>query len=209
MFKDIKKNHYRKGFSIVDLIAIILIIWILASMVIPGLLKQNDAELKSQSNCFRNQWLLSSAIELYNMDNNSKLDTAFPGQEFDDCYKILTKNKYFKSPIIIKDNCSYGFVDITGSGSVFCKPHGAIGSKIDETPIYPQIDNKKSYYDKYNDLKNKMEIKNKKTKKGFKFNINLLNYFNFLYNGPLIPIILLIITIVYSLLSNFFSTKKK
>ena len=161
-----------------------------------------------QKECFSNQRYLQSAIEMYNMDNTDLLDTAFPGQEFEKYHKLLVEKKYLKNYLTSKGNiCSYGFVDMTSSGGVFCKTHGTTASNINEDPIYPKVDSlsEKPYFEKYINLQNAMReeskiLKNKST--------NHFDIFQLLFDDPKIPGFLLVITIAYACISSIISKTK-
>lgn len=198
-------NHTKKsGFTVIELLIVILIIWILASDASSRYPFSNQYK-NSQKKCFTNQRYLIGAIEMYNMMSETMLEKAFPGVEFESINKLLIKNNYLsENSLDSKDNiCSYGFVDIVGSGGVFCLIHGSKETSTDEDTIYPEVDYSevKPYYEQYNSLKIKMAKESKKYKNRTKLKTILLN-------DPGIPSVLLVLILIYALISKVLSLKK-
>ncbi len=117
-------NLNRKGSFLTVLGIIVIIIYTLVNMSIPHYhTHRGSARLKA---CFSNQRIIQGAVEMYNMDNTIPIETALPGQAFEQCEELLVKERYLKNYIdLIEPECSYGFFDIVGSGTIFCKKHGS------------------------------------------------------------------------------------
>ena len=94
--------------------------------------------------CLSNIRVLTGAIEMYNMDNATMLDTALPGGDYEEVEKLLIKGRYLKSNIGYTDEgCSYGFINILATGSVFCKKHGTVEKSVEgefDKPELPEYD---------------------------------------------------------------------
>lgn len=207
MKKLFNKNLNSKGFTLIELFVVILIIWILACNAKPNHYKKPNPNREYQLECFKNQRYLQGAAEMYNMDNEVMLDTAFPGEEFEAYHKLLVQKKYLNNYITPRDNiCSYGFVDLKGSGSVFCKIHGTIDSKDFDAPIYPEVDSlsEKPYCEDYKNLKEQMRRESRKAINQIKNKMTFVS----LIDEPVIPSVLLVILLAYSAFS-WFSSKKQ
>lgn len=114
----------RKGSFLTVLGFIIIIIYVLINMSLPNIPQHRTTA--RQKACFSNQMVIQGAVEMYNMDNTIPLETALPGEAFVKCEENLVKSRYLKNYIeLVEPNCSYGFFDILGSGTVFCKEHGS------------------------------------------------------------------------------------
>ncbi len=122
--KNMKLNFNRKGSCLTVLGIGIIIINTLINMAVPNFPRTRySARLKA---CFSNQRIIQGAVEMYNMDNTIPIETALPGQAFEQCEELLVKERYLKNYIdLIEPECSYGFFDIVGSGTIFCKKHGS------------------------------------------------------------------------------------
>ena len=208
MKKLYNKNLDSKGFTLIELFVVILIIWILACNAKPNHYKKPNPNKEYQLECFKNQRYLQEAAEMYNMDNAEILDTAFPGEEFEAYHKLLVQKKYLNNYITPRNNiCSYGFVDLMGSGSVFCKIHGTIDSKDFDAPIYPEVDSlsEKPYCEYYKNLIDQMRNESRKIRKRIQ---NKMNLEYLLLEEPMVPSFLLLMTLAYSAFSWLKSKKK-
>ena len=119
-----KRKFNRKGSCLTFLAMGIFIIYTFINISVPHFpSSRTTAELKA---CFSNQRVIQGAIEMYNMDNTIPIETALPGKAFEECEEMLVKERYLKNYIdLIEPECSYGFFDIVGSGTIFCKKHGS------------------------------------------------------------------------------------
>lgn len=213
MINYINKDKKRNGFTLVELAIVILIIWLFSTFARPYDYHRPKPYEAIQKQCFSNQRILQGAIEMYNMDNSIKLDKAFPGFESDDAIRTLEENGYLKKfNESNKDICSYGFVDMSYSGRVFCVYHGTTKSKLDEEPIYPEIasGSEKPYYEDYNNLKNSMRVESQNLNSKISKELSRKIYFeDLLFCSPLIPGTLLAITIIAAIVTALLSSGKK
>ena len=133
------KNNNKNGFSLIELGICLLIIAVLVAMT-PDPLHPKTSYIERRD-CFSNQRLIQGAIEMYNMDVSDMVDTVIPGRDYESFEDLLLREGYFKEPLPLSSpECSYGFVNITDNGSVFCKKHGTIESKDSKNPIIPKYD---------------------------------------------------------------------
>lgn len=94
-----------------------------------------------QKGCLSNIRVLKEAVEMYNMDHEIEIDTVLPGRDYEEFEKKLIKNHYLRDVLYHTENdCSYGFVNITGTGTFFCKRHGTVDSPSDGNPQLPYYD---------------------------------------------------------------------
>lgn len=60
---------YRLGFSLLELIAVVTIIGVIASLIIPRLTA--SASVAREKTCFHNRAEINSAVEIYSVENGS------------------------------------------------------------------------------------------------------------------------------------------
>ena len=205
----LKKN----GFSFVELIIVISVIWIIYILTesfflpydFPSLSKRMNRKLNEEAmnNCFKNQSILEGAIEFYNMDQSPMLNTAIPGRDFENIQDILIKKNYLKDCLEIPcDSCSYGFVDILATGSVFCKMHGNKRSEYNK-PIIPNYDKRLEtpFSSDYQLIRNRFVEKRKRKEKIYDFYVFLLS--------PTMAVILIIFNIAIIIASVVWQKNKK
>ena len=78
-----------------------------------------------QKACFANQRVLSSAIEMYNMDHSEMINTY--NQSIRD---LLIKEKYLKPDFMHEVECEFvAEGDLTEKGFVYCVNHGGVDGK--------------------------------------------------------------------------------
>ena len=197
------KKNMNKGFTLLELGICIGIIAILAAMAQPNICRRGPRYDPKQKACFSNQRVLQGAIEMYNMDNSVMIETALPGGDYTDFEELLIREKYLKDYLELPtDECSYGFIDIVGTGTVFCKKHGTIESKVDEKPIIPEYDTSYERPISYSYRETRI---NKRKEKEFRDTMKTLN--NIIVSPPFI-IILGIFVLAYSLTSSGKKTVK-
>ena len=137
---NIRKNSNKNAFTLIELIIVIVIIVILAAMSQPNIHHGNRARARQRA-CFSNLRVLQGAIEMYNMDNVTMMDTALPNGDFGDHEEMLVQGHYLKDYLVpVEEDCAYGFIDMTGTGTAFCKKHGTLESKDEDNPIIPEYD---------------------------------------------------------------------
>ena len=154
----IHKNTSKLGFTFIELIIVVVIIVILAAMAQPNI-HHGSRAFARQKKCFANQRLILGALEMYNMDNNTMMETALPGGDFEYHEYLLIRDGYLGLIEPPESDCSYGFIDIVGTGSVFCKKHGTTEFKEYEKPIIPEYDQtqEKPFTYAYKEIKEKLK----------------------------------------------------
>ncbi len=156
----------KDGFTLIELIIVIAILAVLAAMAQPTGSGRSRGRSRQRA-CFSNQRVLQGAIEMYNMDNNVMLETALPGGDFGDIETLLVREKYLKDYLEPpEEDCSYGFINITKDGSVFCKYHGTIDSSY-VSPIIPEYDKNLEKPFSFNYKETKIRIKREREYKKF------------------------------------------
>ncbi len=202
--------YYKKGFTLIELIIVISILWLLVLLSVPPVGSGGPSRSERRFNneakdCFLNQRFLSGAIEMYNMDNTEMIDSALPGKDFEGIIHLLIDKNYLKDHFELPtDECSYGFINMTNDGQVFCKKHGSIGSTYQNIKI-PKYDKNleipfSSTYKKIREEKRQEFLDKKKEEEDIKHRKNFLN-------NPILPISILVFSILFAIYSAF--TQKK
>ena len=109
--------------------------------------------------CLNNLVKLSKAVEMYNSVHKPKINTVLPGRDYEEFEKKLIKEKCLNNVLYrLEDDCSYGFVDILGSGSFFCKKHGIVDWS-EEKPKIPIYDKslEKPFSEEYSNKEKRLE----------------------------------------------------
>ena len=120
LYREIIVNSYYK-------ISLCIIIFSFLTVFAEPLWAYKSAKPESEMKaCFSNQRELSGAIEMYNMDNSEMIDNIYPGLDYENCEKMLIEKGYLKEMLFFPNQeCSYGGINITSKGSIFCKLHGS------------------------------------------------------------------------------------
>ncbi len=136
--------------------------------VAPVLAYKPAREDSEQKNCFANQRLLAGSIEMYNMDNSEMIENFYPGLDYENCEKMLIEKGYLKEMLIIPNkDCSYGGINVTGSGTIFCKLHGSVYNYNEDKTLIPEYDKslEKMFSAEYSDKRRKIIVEKEHNRK--------------------------------------------
>ena len=112
----------RKGFSLIELMIVIVILGLLASIVMPSLTKRGE-EAKRKLACVQMKSIYNGALDMFKIDNG-----VYPSTE--EGLKALTKNPdpqkypnysksgYFKDNKLPKDSWGNNFIYINDDGKI-------------------------------------------------------------------------------------------
>ncbi len=116
-----RRNLVRKGFTLIELMIVIAIIGVLAAIAVPNF--KAARERANTRACYANQKTIAGALEMYNLDNNTKIDKLDDSVGGD-----LVKGGYLQS--LVDDPGSggktFGKYKLGTGGLVYCEVHGAI-----------------------------------------------------------------------------------
>ena len=98
-----KKINYKKAFSLMELMVVIIILGLLASFVLPSLTGKSE-DAKKKITCVQMK-SITQALKMYKIDNSS-----YPSTE--EGLKILVDQKYFEDNKLPKDSWGSSYIYI-------------------------------------------------------------------------------------------------
>jgi general secretion pathway protein G len=105
------KKKMRKGFSLIELMIVIVILGLLAAMVMPSLTGKGE-EAKRNLVCVQMKSIYDGALDMYKIKNST-----YPSTE--EGLAVLTKtDEYFKDGKMPKDSWGQEFIYINDGGKV-------------------------------------------------------------------------------------------
>ena len=116
------KRTARQGFTLIELMIVIAIIGVLAAIAVPNF--RAARERANSRACYANQKTVVGAMEMYNLDKNTKRTTLDPG-----FFTSLKSGGYLQS--IPQDpgqgpGTSANYKESTSGNGIQCTIHGAI-----------------------------------------------------------------------------------
>lgn len=111
MQKNMQKRSFKKGFSLIELMIVIVILGLLAAMVMPSLTGKGE-EAKRDLVCVQMKSIYDGALDMYKIKNS-----IYPSTE--EGLKALTEDdSYFKDGKMPKDSWGEEFIYINNDGAV-------------------------------------------------------------------------------------------
>jgi general secretion pathway protein G len=106
------KNRFRKGFSLIELMIVIVILGLLAAMVMPSLTGKGE-EAKRNLVCVQMKSIYNGALDMYKIKNS-----VYPSTEEGLDVLISGDVEYFKDSKMPKDSWGNDFIYMNTEGSV-------------------------------------------------------------------------------------------
>jgi general secretion pathway protein G len=111
MQKNRQKRGFKKAFSLIELMIVIVILGLLAAMVMPSLTGKGE-EAKRNLVCVQMKSIYDGALDMYKIKNS-----VYPSTE--EGLKILTEDdSYFKDGKMPKDSWGQEFIYLNNDGSI-------------------------------------------------------------------------------------------
>ena len=118
MQRKMQRTGYRKAFSLIELMIVIVILGLLAAMVMPSLTGKGE-EAKRDLVCVQMKSIYDGALDMYKIKNS-----VYPSTE--EGLKALTKDSsYFKDGKMPKDSWGQEFIYINDDGKIELISFGA------------------------------------------------------------------------------------
>ncbi len=111
MQTNLQKRSFKKGFSLIELMIVIVILGLLAAMVMPSLTGKGE-EAKRDLVCVQMKSIYDGALDMYKIKNS-----VYPSTE--EGLKLLTKDdNYFKDGKMPKDSWGQEFIYLNNDGNI-------------------------------------------------------------------------------------------
>ncbi|SFV50639.1 General secretion pathway protein G [hydrothermal vent metagenome] len=111
MQKNMQKRKFKKGFSLIELMIVIVILGLLAAMVMPSLTGKGE-EAKRDLVCVQMKSIYDGALDMYKIKNS-----VYPSTE--EGLTILTEtDAYFKDAKMPKDSWGREFIYLNDDGAI-------------------------------------------------------------------------------------------
>jgi len=112
----------KKAFSLIELMIVIVILGLLASMVMPSLVGKAE-EAKRKLVCVQMKSIYNSSLDMFKIDNGVYPSTtegldALSQNPDEEKYPNYSPSTYFKDSKIPKDSWGNGFIYINDEGSI-------------------------------------------------------------------------------------------
>lgn len=106
-----QKRSFKKGFSLIELMIVIVILGLLAAMVMPSLTGKGE-EAKRDLVCVQMKSIYDGALDMYKIKNS-----VYPSTE--EGLKLLTQtDAYFKDARMPKDSWGQEFIYLNNDGDI-------------------------------------------------------------------------------------------
>ena len=127
------KNRSKSGFTLIELMIVIVILGLLAAMVVPNLTGKGE-EAKRKLVCVQMKSIYNGALDMFKMDNSSYPTTeegleALVKNPDSQKYPNYSQSGYFKDNKLPKDSWGRKFIYMNNDGKVELVSLGADGKE--------------------------------------------------------------------------------